>query len=207
MTDLDNLSLVYDKFAESYDDKRELFNIDHIISDFRNRLETPGALLDIGCGAGIPVGRSFVDNNWVVTGIDFSAKMLALANTHVPEMKTICSDMRDIQFDDGDFDAISMIYSLFHIPKEQQSDLFARLFRWLKPNGMALFTYATKEYTGSEQFNGNKEFLGQQLFYSHDTPENLFQTLEEIGFVIEARDYHCVADETFLWVTMRKPAL
>lgn len=162
-------------------------------------------MLDLGCGAGVPIGRSFIDNGWSVTGVDFSAKMLSLANEHVPEMKTICSNMCSVQFDESEFDAITSIYSLFHIPKDQHSELFANFFHWLKPNSMALFTYATREYTGSEEFDGYKEFLGQQLFYSHATPDNLFQILEDIGFIIESKDYRCIADETFLWVTIRKP--
>ena len=202
----DKLANIYDKFAESYDGSRELFNIDEIITDFHTRLapET-GNMLDLGCGAGVPIGQSFVNNGWTVTGVDFSQKMLSLANTNVPEMKTICSDMCSVEFNAGEFDAITSIYSLFHIPKDKHTELFSNLYRWLNPNGMALFTYATKEYTGSDEFDGYKEFLGQQLFYSHSTPDDLFNMLEETGFMIESKDYHCIAGETFLWVTVRKP--
>jgi len=205
--ELDKLSKIYDKFADSYDSNRELFNIDGIINGFRDQLKSDsGNLLDLGCGAGVPIGRSFIDSGWSVTGVDFSPKMLLLANKHVPEMQTLCGDISSMEFDGGEFNAITLIYSLFHIPKSQHSDLFAQLFRWLNPNGMALFTYATREYTGSETFDGYKEFLGQQLFYSHETPDTLFQILEDIGFTIESKDYHCIADETFLWVSVRKPA-
>lgn len=202
----DKLSNIYDTFADSYDDNRDLFNIDGIINDFRSRLKIDtGTLLDLGCGAGVPTGRSFIDRGWSVTGVDFSPRMLSLANKHVPGMKTVCADMCSIQFDACEFDAITSIYSLFHIPKNRHGELFSGFFRWLKPNGMALFTYATKEYTGSEEFDGYKEFLGQQLFYSHATPDILFRLLEDTGFIIEAKDYRCIADETFLWVTVRKP--
>lgn len=204
--ELNKLSNIYDKFAESYDSNRDLFNIDGIIDDFRGQLKADtGKLLDLGCGAGVPIGRSFVDSGWSVTGVDFSSSMLSLANEHVPEMKTICADICSMEFGEHEFNAITLIYSLFHIPKNQHPDLFANFFRWLNPNGMALFTYATKEYTGSKEFDGYKEFLGQQLFYSHGTPDNLFGMLEDSGFEIEAKDYRCIADETFLWVTIRKP--
>lgn len=203
---LNELSNIYDKFAESYDSNRDIFNIDAIINDFRDRLKTDsGNLLDLGCGAGIPMGRTFVDSGWSVTGVDFSSRMLSLANEYVPEMKTVCADICSIEFSEREFNAITLIYSLFHIPKSQHGELFSNLFRWLNPNGLALFTYATREYTGSEEFDGYKEFLGQQLFYSHATPDTLFQLLEDIGFIIESKDYRCIADETFLWVTVRKP--
>ena len=202
----EKLARIYDKFAESYDSQRDLFNIDGILNDFQGRLRTEsGNMLDLGCGAGIPIGRSFADKGWSVSGVDFSSKMLSLANKHVPEMKTICSDMCSVKFDQNEFDAITAIYSLFHIAKELHRALFSNFYRWLKPSGMALFTYASKEYTGSERFDGYKEFLGQQLFYSHETPANLFEILGDIGFNIESRDYHCIAGETFLWVIVRKP--
>ena len=162
-------------------------------------------MLDLGCGAGVPIGKAFVRDGWSVTGVDFSSKMLSLANQHVPEMKTICSDMCSVQFGDNEFDAITAIYSLFHIPRDMHQILFSSLYRWLKPQGSALFTYAGKEYTGSEEFDGYKEFLGQQLFYSHTSPDNLYRQLEDIGFSIESKEYHSIADETFLWVSIRKP--
>ena len=202
----DKLSKIYDGFADSYDSNRELFNIDGIINGFRDRLKSDsGNLLDLGCGAGVPLGKSFIDSGWSVTGVDFSPKMLSLANKHVPEMKTLCADMRTVEFEEGEFNAITLIYSLFHIPKSQHSELFAKLFRWLKPNGMALFTYATKEYTGQEEMDGYKAFMGQQLYYSHKTPSALYKDLETIGFDIEAREYREIGGEIFLWITIAKP--
>jgi len=204
--EIDKLAAVYDQLAETYDANRDTFNIDEIIKQFRDQLAESGHLLDLGCGAGVPVGRSFIDSGWAATGVDFSSKMLELASKQVPEMTTVCSDICSVDFDNSEFDAISLVYSIFHVPKDQHSDLFSKLYRWLKPNGKVLFTYASQEYTGSEEFNGYKEFMGHQLFYSHETPDVLFQLLKNSGFIIESNEYHCTAGETFLWVTVRKPA-
>jgi len=70
---------------------------------------------------------------------------------------------------------------------------------------MALFTYATKEYTGSDEFDGYKEFMDQELYYSHERPEKLYADLERSGLVIEAADYRDIGNEIFLWVTVRRP--
>ncbi|VAW74096.1 hypothetical protein MNBD_GAMMA12-2751 [hydrothermal vent metagenome] len=200
-----DLSAVYDTFADAYDANRDSFDISDIIQKFSQQLPDVGHLLDLGCGAGVPLGRSFIDLNWSVLGVDFSSKMLALAKKQVPEMKTICSDICNLKFDEGEFDAISLIYSLFHVAKDQHNTLFSKVERWLKPGGKVLFTYATQEYTGSTEFDGYKEFMGQQLFYSHETPDVLYQLLENIGFVIISKQYYCTAGETFLWVTIQKP--
>ncbi|MFA7384456.1 MAG: class I SAM-dependent methyltransferase [Desulfurivibrionaceae bacterium] len=177
-----------------------------VLLRFYAALETQrGALLDLGCGAGEPFGRFFVDHGWQVTGVDFSAKMLAAAARYVPEMKTVCKDMRAVDFAPHSFDAITAVYSLFHVPRADHLAMFEKFHRWLKPHGRVLFVYATKEYTGSEEFDGFKEFLGQDLYYSHKSPANLSQDLGSAGFAIEGADYRDIGGETFLWLTV-KPA-
>jgi len=131
--------------------------------------------------------------------------MLELASKYVPEMKTIYADLRQVEFEPNHFEAITAIYSLFHVPSNDHLALFDKFHRWLCPKGHALFTYATKEYTGSNEFDGYKKFMEQELYYSHKSPEKLYAALEEIGFNIESTDYRKMGNEIFLWVTVSKP--
>ena len=176
-----------------------------VFNDFYKRLKTQnGNLLDLGCGAGEPFPRFFIDRGWKVTGVDFSPKMLKMASKYVPEMQTINADMLDVELAPNQFDAITAIYSFFHVPCAEHAMLFEKLYQWLKPHGKALFTYATKEYTGQIEFDGYKEFMGQRLYYSHKSPDTLFADLTNIGFKIEATDYRDIGNEIFLWVTISK---
>jgi len=99
--------------------------------------------------------------------------MLELAARACPTMQRIQADMREVEFPAAHFDAICLIYSLFHLPWSEHPALFAHLRDWLKPQGRLLFTYATADYTGQERFEGDKIFMDQRLFYSHTTPEEL----------------------------------
>jgi SAM-dependent methyltransferase len=142
-----NLREIYDGFSETYEQNRGLFDMADVLNPFYKSLGIKnGNLLDLGCGAGEPFGRYFIDRGWKVTGVDFSKQMLKLATKYVPEMHAIQADMCEVDFEPGKFDAITAIYSLFHVSRNDHAALFEQIYRWLCPGGKALFTYATKEY-------------------------------------------------------------
>lgn len=201
-----DLQNIYDRFADTYENNRGLFDMSEVIADFFERLPGPaGRLLDLGCGAGEPFPACFIARGWQVTGVDFSSRMLEMAHRFQPDMKTVFADIREVEFPDEQFDAVTMIYCLFHIEYEKHDAIFRKIHDWLKPGGKSLFTYATKEYTGAGIFNGYKEFMGEQLFYSHTMPDNLYADLKSIGFAIDSARYREIGGETFLWVTVAKP--
>lgn len=201
-----SLASIYDEFADSYDKNRGIFDMTEVFDDFYQSFDIKrGRVLDLGCGAGEPFSANFINRGWSVTGVDFSQRMLDLAAKYVPNMNTINADMRNIEFASDQFDAVTIIYALFHVPRNEHAALFRRIFDWLRPRGKVLFTYATKEYTGRMEFDGYKEFLGQQLYYSHKRPEQLYSDMKQLGYVIEARNYRNIGNEVFLWVTASKP--
>ena len=152
-----DLREIYDHFAETYEASRGLFDMSDILGPFFSGLARPvGRLLDLGCGAGEPFPRFFLDHGWDVVGVDFSKKMLELAARYAPRMHTYHADIQDVDFSAATFDAITCIYCLFHIPRDRHPALFHRFHRWLRPGGKALFTYATREYTGQDEFEGTK---------------------------------------------------
>jgi len=197
---------VYDTFAHTYEASRGHFDISDLLDNFYARLPLANrALLDLGCGAGEPVAQYFLDRDWSVVGVDFSEKMIELAGRYAPAMQALQSDITEVDFYANQFEAITATYSLFHIGSNQHATLFKKMYEWLLPGGKVLFTYATREYTGSEAFDGYKIFLGQELYYSHKPPSDLYADLKHIGFYIDVAEYKSIGDEVFLWVTMSKP--
>jgi len=202
-----NKSLIkaYDHMASSYDKNRGLFDMTGVLNDFYQSLEIKkGSLLDAGCGAGEPCADWFIKRGWQVTGVDLSDNMLSLAKEYVPEMKRICSAMQEVDFSDNSYEAITAIYSIFHLSPDDQSLMFKKFFKWLKSKGSLLFTYATKEYTKADNFSGYLDFMGEKFYYSHRTPGELKKELSDIGFIIESFKYRDIGNETFLWVTAVK---
>ncbi len=202
-----SLARIYDEFADTYEENRSIFDITEVFDAFYGRFDIEkGRVLDLGCGAGEPFAANFIKQGWEVTGVDFSRRMLELATKYVPNMDTIYADICDVEFGPDQFDAVTIIYALFHVARDDHMTLFEKIFDWLRPNGKLLFTYATQEYTGQLEFDGYKEFIGQQLYYSHKSPDRLYADLEMVGFNINAQDYRNIGGEVFLWITVSRPA-
>ncbi len=202
---MSNLAQLYDDLAETYAGSRHLFDTTPILTDFAHNLPVRGQILDVGCGAGEPTARYFVNRGDTVTGIDVSERMLMLARRQVPEATFQAMDMRDLEFQSASFDAITAVYTVFHLPRADHAALFAGFARVLKPGGQLLLTLATKEYTGQEAFDGEMEFIGRRLPYSHDRPEAALSKLATAGLVVVSAKLIETGGETFYWIVARKP--
>lgn len=163
-----------------------------------------GQLLDLGCGAGVPISQSFAHAGWDLVGVDICPQMLALAGREVPSMLRVQGEMQRVQFAPECFDAVTAVYSLFHVPCDEQPLLFESIARWLRPGGRLFFTYATADYTGQAEFEGWIEFMGTRLFYGHTSIDRLRSQLAQAGLEVEAQQQPLIGGERFLWITARK---
>ena len=152
-----DLQTAYRHLAAQYDANRDQFDIARLLDGLQDRLPDQGVLLDLGCGAGVPVAQTFLANGWEVVGVDFCPEMLALAAQHVPAMRRVCGDMRRLELAPKSVDAVTCVYSLFHLPWREHGALFQRIAGWLRPNGRLFFTYATADYTGEPEFEGDRK--------------------------------------------------
>jgi len=106
-----------------------------------DRLDERAKVLDIGCGAGVPVARALAQR-YQVTGADLSSEVVSRTQTNVPRSTFIHSDLMDVQFPAEHFDGVVSFYTIFHLPREEHSALFQRIYYWLKNGGYFLATVA-----------------------------------------------------------------
>ena len=157
-----------------------------------------GELLDVGCGAGVPVVRFLVNAGFEVTGVDISSAMLELARRHVPQARFYKMDMRRLDSVAGRFDGLSAFYSLFHIPRTEQFQLLVNFHHLLRSNGCLLFC------SGTAAWEGIDEYHGARMFWSHPDREVTRQWVIDAGFTIllsEVREY---GNEKHYWIMARK---
>ena len=198
----------YDYMAEQYlatkdpEDSLALAALEELAS-----VVPPGAaVLDLGCGAGVPVTRWLAGRGFAVTGVDISARQLDLARSNVPTATFIKADMTALAFAPHTFDAAVAFHSIIHVPRTEHPALLASIHRWLKPGGILLATMTVTEYEGRDE---DWEGWGAPMAWSHYDRDANVAMLREAGFEIhyaEPRTGKGTGDETetWLWVFARK---
>ena len=178
------------------------------LEDLASLLPPAAAVLDLGCGAGVPVTRWLADRCFAVTGVDVSARQLDLARTHVPEATFIKADMAEVTFEPETFDAVVAFHSIIHVPRTEHPALLGRIHRWLRPEGAFLATMTLTDYEGTDD---DWEGWGAPMVWSHYDRDTNLAMLREAGFGIrsaEPRTGGGTGDEgeTWLWVLARQGA-
>ena len=188
----------YDDIARTYHEQRDKFKSNELLAGFSALLPPGGDVLDVGCGAGVPVARFLVRAGFKVTGVDISSSMLELARVHVPEANFVKMDMRQLEFDADCFDGICAFYSLFHVPREEHLQVLIGFSRLLRQDGVLLFS------SGRGAWEGIEDFYGARMFWSHPDPEVTRQLVMDAGFSVIMSEVQEHGGEKHYWVMAKK---
>ena len=188
----------YNEMALAYHEQRDQFKNQDLLARFLTHLPAGAALLDVGCGSGMPVARFLADAGCIVTGIDLSSSMLTLARAHVPEATFLEMDMGKLTFSEASFDGVSAFYSVFHVPRASHRSIFEAFYRVLKPGGVLLLS------SGSTDWEGVEAFHGHTMYWSHYGPRKTRALVEQAGFAVLYSEVLAHGGERHYWVLARK---
>lgn len=152
------------------------------IRDLLNRVPDGAAVLDLGCGCGVPTARDLATAGSRVTGVDFSPVQITRAREAVPGATFLQADASEVGFPDASFDAVVCLYTLIHLPLDEQPPLLARIARWLRPGGWFLSTTGHSAWTGSED-----DWLGggARMWWSHADAATCRAWITDAGLVVD----------------------
>jgi ubiquinone/menaquinone biosynthesis C-methylase UbiE len=193
----------YDEIADAY---LERFGVSIVRQKWLGRLVESlrpegSKVLDLGCGAGVPVARDLAALGHSIIGVDGSAQQIMRARRNVPAAAFIEADMCEVEFEAASFDAVGAFYSMTHIPTAQQGAIISKIASWLKPGGTLVASFAAGE---AGEWIG--EWLGTTMFFGHSSEEATLRCLDRAGLkvrraLVERQDNE---DAFFLWIEAAK---
>ncbi|MFP3883541.1 MAG: nucleotidyltransferase domain-containing protein [Actinomycetota bacterium] len=198
----------YDQLASRWDDwTGEVFP--DLRATYLERLEarlSPGsAVLELGCGTGCPVGAHLAPVHSYL-GVDASPQMVGLARQHVPDGQFQVADMTTLDLPDNSFDAVVAFYSIIHVPRDRQPDLFSRVGSWLRPGGYFVGCLSAGDLPEGWE---DSWLGGGPMYWSGFDADTNRRLLEEAGLEVDSAEVLTQmegdTEVRFLWVEARRP--
>jgi ubiquinone/menaquinone biosynthesis C-methylase UbiE len=208
MNNISHTKDLYDKFAKEYHNKRLVVK-DSLWNRFievpaMTKLVKPVAknkkVLDLGCGSGI-FTKTLKSWNANVKGCDLSKNLIEIAKKENPELSFTVCNAEKTPFKKDEFDVVVSGLMLHYL--KDLKPVFKEVSRIIKTNGIFIFSmnHPTTECSERRLIDNEKISIlkpyfnndsfewtmldGMKLTNYHHTFENIINTLNDCGFVIE----------------------
>lgn len=197
----------YDRIAEQYCAWASQVRIEErakYTSVLLDTLPAGAAVLELGCGAGLPTTRQLAER-FAVTGVDLSARQVALARHNVPTATFLHADMTQLDFAPTSFDAVAAFYSLLHVPCHEQPGLLHKIAAWLRAGGVLVATL----WPRATEATFAEDWLGAPMYWSGFDSATTIRLVEAAGLHLLRAEEETMEEFgtpiTFLWVIAAKP--
>ncbi len=141
------------------------------------------AILDLGCGSGMPIAQALVGEGFAVWGIDASPSLVAACRANLPDMPVRCEPVQDSDFFGRRFAGVVAIGLIFLLAETDQLRLLEKVADALEPGGRFLFSAPRERCQWRDSLTGRaSRSLGMEAYAAR---------LEEYGVVLAG----CLTDE------------
>lgn len=199
MADWESTRLSYDATAvayhERFPDLRAEQPLDRaMVAAFAEYVRAGGDadVLDAGCGTGRLIGP-LRELGLVVTGVDLSPGMLAMARSVHADVVLAAADLRRMPFGAERFAGVVAWYSLIHCSPADLGDALAEIVRVLRPGGHLLtgFQSGAGSRRRSNAYSGGHE----RILYLR-TADEMAEAFETAGLTVVARVERAMEPDT-----------
>lgn len=174
----DRIIDLYSRRAAEWDAERGRGLMERAWLDAFLALVPPGgAVLDLGCGMGEPIGRYLIEQGVRLTGVDAAPGSVKRARARFPDHEWIVADMRGLDLGRS-FDGLIAWHSAFHLRPDHLRDLFEVYVRHVRPGGALMFT------SGPHEGEAIGEWHGETLYHGSLSPEENRARLAAAGFEV-----------------------
>lgn len=140
----------------------------------------PGAaLLDLGCGSGLPLGKALAERGFRLYGVDASPTLATAYQQLLPQAQVVCARLEDADFFQRQFAGVLCVGVLFLLPEAAQRQLFSKVAAALSPGGSWLFSAPAQTCRWVDVLTGLESVsLGMDIYK---------QLLQQAGLQLQAQ--------------------
>lgn len=167
----------------------------HWLDSFCDLLPAAGAVLDVGCGSGVPIAAELVRRGFAVTGVDAAPTMLDLFRGNLPATEAYLADMRRLALGRS-FAGLLAWDNFFQLSPDDQRGMFPRFRAHAVPGAALMFTSGDAEGEAIGDLEGAPLYHGSldKAEYRALLDANRFGTVTHVS-----RDPTC--GNSTIWLT------
>jgi SAM-dependent methyltransferase len=124
------------------------------VRDWAKALPRGAAVVDLGCGPGVPITEVLVAEGLRVYGVDAAPSFVQAFRRNLPNTPIACEAVQDSRFFDRTFDGVLAWGLMFMLSPEDQRQLIQRIADILVPGGRLLFTSPVETGFGTDVMTG-----------------------------------------------------
>lgn len=145
--------IFYEENAKEYYQDTVNINMAVLYAPFIGYMPPYASILDAGCGSGRDT-LYFANRGFRVIAFDYSPTLVKLASKMTGQ-EVLELSFQDLDYEDQ-FDGVWACSSLLHVPMDEHHDVFSRLSRSMKVNGIL---YASYRYGTGEHLRDSRIFV------------------------------------------------
>jgi trans-aconitate methyltransferase len=174
--------MLYERLAARYiaDRARMTWDERSWLDRFLNEVPSPYRVMDLGCGAGAPIGRYLLEQGCTLTGIDSSPTLIAHCRKHLSGSNWLVGDIRLLALNRA-FDGLLAWDSIFHLTPEDQRHMFGVFRAHAAPGAALMFTSGPRHGVSIGTYHE------RPLYHASLDREEYTQLLTEHGFSVVAQ--------------------
>ncbi len=151
----------YEMLGKKYLDYRKMLRSEAYVRAFARKLKKHSRILDVGCGAGVPVDDILTKEGHSVVGIDLSPSLIRLAQKLVPAAEYRVFDMRKLRAGEYRVDGLVCLYAIFHIPRGEHKRVIESFASFLPSGGWLLISMGDRPFEGEHEMYGVNSYSSQ----------------------------------------------